>query len=82
MGVSGELTSFYAEVMVPTTNFSNAKAELAEGQGGVQGLVEGLGVEVLRAEGEKCERCWKYTADVGTHAQHPTLCARCAAVLE
>ncbi|CAN5253318.1 isoleucine--tRNA ligase [soil metagenome] len=25
----------------------------------------------------KCERCWHYRADVGSHADHPTLCARC-----
>ena len=28
--------------------------------------------------GEKCERCWHYTDDVGSVAPHPTLCARCA----
>ena len=28
--------------------------------------------------GEKCERCWHYTDDVGSVAAHPTLCARCA----
>jgi isoleucyl-tRNA synthetase len=26
----------------------------------------------------KCERCWKLLPDVGTHAEHPTLCGRCA----
>ncbi|MBP7970435.1 MAG: hypothetical protein KAZ08_01245, partial [Aquaspirillum sp.] len=26
---------------------------------------------------EKCERCWHHTADVGQHAEHPTLCGRC-----
>lgn len=26
---------------------------------------------------EKCERCWHYRADVGDHAEHPTLCQRC-----
>ncbi len=25
----------------------------------------------------KCERCWHYTDDVGSHADHPTLCTRC-----
>ena len=28
--------------------------------------------------GEKCERCWHYTDDVGSVAAHPTLCARCS----
>ena len=26
---------------------------------------------VERAEGTKCERCWKYTLDVGTNAEFP-----------
>ncbi|HRQ05191.1 MAG TPA: isoleucine--tRNA ligase [Nitrosomonas halophila] len=25
----------------------------------------------------KCERCWHYRQDVGSHAEHPTLCGRC-----
>ncbi|MBQ4313445.1 MAG: class I tRNA ligase family protein, partial [Clostridia bacterium] len=44
--------------------------------------VEGLGVKVGKAEGEKCERCWVYSETVGQCEEHPTLCARCAAVLK
>ena len=40
-----------------------------------------LAVEVSKAEGEKCERCWAYSTTVGSCAEHPTLCARCAAIL-
>ena len=25
----------------------------------------------------KCERCWHYVEDVGSHAEHPTICSRC-----
>ncbi len=25
----------------------------------------------------KCERCWRHLPDVGSHAEHPTLCGRC-----
>lgn len=38
--------------------------------------------EVVRAEGEKCERCWCYSKYVGTNHTHPTLCERCAIVIE
>ena len=38
-------------------------------------------VKVRKAEGGKCERCWKYDIKVGTDKNHPTVCARCAAVL-
>src|SRR5262249_29113605 len=37
-----------------------------------------LDTTVSRAPGAKCERCWKYTTDVGSDAQFPTVCARCA----
>ncbi|NIO10290.1 MAG: isoleucine--tRNA ligase [Deltaproteobacteria bacterium] len=29
----------------------------------------------------KCERCWKYTEDIGTSSDHPTVCGRCSEVL-
>ena len=41
----------------------------------------GITVRIARAEGEKCERCWHYETDIGQHAEHPTLCGRCVAVL-
>ena len=37
----------------------------------------GPGVRVARAEGQKCERCWRWEPEVGTRADHPTLCGRC-----
>jgi isoleucyl-tRNA synthetase len=30
---------------------------------------------------QKCERCWHYRADVGTHADHPGICGRCVSNL-
>ena len=36
-----------------------------------------LSVEIERAQGEKCERCWKYTTDVGVDPDFPTICAAC-----
>ncbi len=38
--------------------------------------VEGIGVEFEKAEGEKCQRCWKILPDVGTHS-HAGVCGRC-----
>ena len=35
-------------------------------------------IEVTRATGTKCERCWKYTDDVGSSPDLPTVCAACA----
>ena len=59
-----------------------SRAELVNQAGGAASAVEGLGIEAYRAEGAKCERCWKYTADVGRNAKYPTLCARCAAEVD
>ncbi len=41
----------------------------------------GVTVRIARAEGQKCERCWHYETDIGSHAAHPSLCGRCVAVL-
>jgi isoleucyl-tRNA synthetase len=38
-------------------------------------------VSVFKADGAKCERCWKYDPEVGKDTNHPTVCARCATVL-
>jgi len=40
-----------------------------------------LAVSVERAPGRKCERCWTWSAKVGTLAAHPGVCERCAEVL-
>jgi isoleucyl-tRNA synthetase len=42
--------------------------------------VEDIGVVFERAEGEKCQRCWKVLPDVGRHA-HPGTCKRCSEAL-
>ncbi|MFZ5774675.1 MAG: isoleucine--tRNA ligase [Thermodesulfobacteriota bacterium] len=41
----------------------------------------GLTVLVRPARGEKCERCWLRAQSVGSVADHPTLCNRCAEVV-
>ena len=43
--------------------------------------LNGVRVVVSQAKGEKCERCWMHSPTVGADADHPTLCARCAAVV-
>jgi isoleucyl-tRNA synthetase len=41
----------------------------------------GLSVQVERASGEKCERCWNYSTRVGESARYPTVCERCIVAL-
>ena len=38
-------------------------------------------VEVSRADGQKCERCWNYSVHVGENSRFPTICERCTAAL-
>ncbi|MFV2051667.1 isoleucine--tRNA ligase [Aliiroseovarius sp. YM-037] len=38
--------------------------------------VEGVGVVFEKADGTKCQRCWKVLPDVGKHS-HAAVCARC-----
>ena len=58
--------------------FIVSHVDLVEGEGGVKGLVEGLGVSAAHAAGNKCLRCWKYETTVGEDG----LCPRCAKVLK
>ena len=58
--------------------FIVSHVDLVEGEGGVKGLVEGLGVSAAHAAGSKCLRCWKYETTVGEDG----LCPRCAKVLK
>ncbi len=46
-------------------------------------LVQGdaLKVEVKKADGEKCERCWNYSTGVGESDKYPTACERCTEAL-
>lgn len=39
-------------------------------------------IRVVPAPGEKCERCWIVTPEVGQSTQHPTLCPRCVETVE
>ena len=43
---------------------------------------ETLEVKVLKAEGKKCERCWKINSSVGIHDFADNVCTRCGKVLE
>jgi len=63
--------------------FIVSKVEIEKGEGGskCEGM-QGVGADISKATGEKCERCWIYSDTVGKDSEHPTLCARCAAVIK
>jgi len=39
-------------------------------------------VQILKADGSKCERCWNYSTRVGEFEKFPTVCERCSEALE
>jgi isoleucyl-tRNA synthetase len=52
---------------------------LVQGSGNGSG---GVHVEVKKADGAKCDRCWNYSVHVGEDKSYPTICERCSAVLK
>ncbi|MGM0640949.1 MAG: isoleucine--tRNA ligase [Thermotogota bacterium] len=59
--------------------FITSQFELGDVDEGFEGNVSK--VKVVKAEGEKCERCWKADPKTGEDSEHPGTCPRCAAVL-
>jgi len=58
--------------MIEQANYRNDDSNLYQHQ---------LAVGVVKADGEKCDRCWNYSVHVGESAEHPTLCERCIPAL-
>jgi isoleucyl-tRNA synthetase len=40
-----------------------------------------ISVQVFRADGKKCDRCWNYSGRVGEFNRYPTVCERCIEAL-
>ncbi len=79
----GELYDFAQSALdMLKTVFMVSDFELVKGTGGTfTGDVEGMSVTAEHAGGEKCARCWSF-GKVGADSEHPTICARCAAVVK
>ncbi len=63
-------------------------SQVAVGSSGRQAAVHyesqeipGLAIDVDRARGTKCARCWVWSERVGEHPEHPALCERCVPVI-
>ena len=44
--------------------------------------IEGLKVQVTAAPGGKCERCWCYSEQLGSDADHPVICPKCTTAVK
>ena len=79
----GELADFLkSELKSLPEIFITSAVEIADGEGEFKGEVKGLSITVNKADGEKCERCWKFSDTVGQDSEHPTLCAHCAETMK
>ncbi|MDI1243263.1 MAG: isoleucine--tRNA ligase [bacterium] len=43
---------------------------------------DGTKVEIQKADGSKCERCWNYSIRIGEFDKYPTVCERCVVALD
>ena len=67
---AGELKSIFIVSKVELVSEIEGESFAADG---LPGLIIGVTV----APGEKCERCWCYDEEIGTDADHPTICPKC-----
>jgi isoleucyl-tRNA synthetase len=66
--------------------FLTSQVELLDTPAGLADLTystqsEAIGIGIVDAEGQKCDRCWNYSPHVGESAEHPLLCERCVPAL-
>jgi len=52
-------------------------ADEIDGESWASDSIEGVKIQVTAAPGEKCERCWCYSEELGTNAGHPAICSKC-----
>ena len=75
-GLHTDLRAFFIVSQLHLAPLAEAPADAVQ-----DAEVAGLAVGVAKAAGEKCERCWIYSTELGSDPAHPTLCPRCARVM-
>ena len=81
---TGHVYDFIKDVLdyLPTVFLvSNVKLENS-GTGEYDFEKLGISIDVVKSNGDKCERCWTYSNSVGKDSEHPTLCDRCVDVVK
>jgi isoleucyl-tRNA synthetase len=77
LGAGGDLYHLLGEYESELPGLFIVSQVALENSGGPE-----LTVQVERADGEKCERCWKYLLDVGQDQAFPSVCLGCASALK
>jgi len=78
LSLGNELPGFFITSQATVKESSNGKAA---GELLAETNEEGLHVQVFKAEGEKCARCWKYSTKIGVNPKFADLCDTCADAL-
>jgi len=69
------------ELVVPADQLQFSDRELLRELVNVSALKiskgDAVSIQVAKADGQKCERCWHWETDIGQNPDHPTLCGRC-----
>jgi isoleucyl-tRNA synthetase len=81
IAADAELQAFLQEYAAELASiFIVSKVELVPeitGEAYVSDAVAGLKIFVDAAPGDKCERCWCYSEELGSNGEHPAICPKC-----
>ncbi len=77
LSAGGEAYKFISSV-----NDELAAAFIVSSVNIAEGDTEEIKIEIEKANGGKCERCWSISETVGENREHPTLCSRCCEILK
>ena len=77
--VSNQVDELRYLFLVSQVNLSDSLDRLTTAK--YQADVNSLTIGVVKADGEKCDRCWNYSTRVGESTTDPTICDRCVAAL-
>ena len=85
LGVNGEFKSLvdeYRDFLRYLFIVSQVEINGQAAQGATATGLEALSVKIEKALGQKCERCWNFSEQVGNDPRYPTVCERCSAALK
>ncbi len=71
-GLSEDLCEIFKASQVEIISCDKIASELLRSQ-----AYPDTAIEVVKADGIKCERCWNYSFSVGKDFTHPLICSRC-----
>lgn len=80
-GKTLDLLKTYAPSLPELFIVSQVSVEPSDGKTGSSTAGPVDSIEVPRADGKKCERCWNFSVRVGENADYPNICERCTAAI-